>query len=105
MCDDCINRKELLRYLSSKRFSTEHSEYEEGQEANNLDVIDFVEYMDAVDAKPVVYGKWYFDSEDDVHCDQCDWSFSMSPCCTIDDFGMSYCPNCGAKMSYEQIRN
>lgn len=27
MCDDCINRKELLEYLSSKRFSTEYLEY------------------------------------------------------------------------------
>lgn len=50
-------------------------------------------------------GHWYLDSEGDIHCDQCDWSFSMSPCCTIDDFGMLYCPHCGAEMSYEMISN
>lgn len=65
----------------------------------------FIGKFPTLDITPIVHGKWYFDSESDLHCDQCDWSFSMSPCCTIDDFSLHYCPNCGAKMSYEDIKN
>lgn len=69
------------------------------------DAINAVEEVNAVDAEPVVHGRWEehedYDGDSYYTCSVCDCHWVMIDGTPAEN-GMSYCPNCGAKMDGER---
>ena len=58
-----------------------------------------IDNMPAADVEPVKHGEWKKSGEGEYNCTNCNEiiciNADMSP---IEDCGLYYCPNCGAKM-------
>lgn len=50
----------------------------------------------AADVAPVVHGKWLYLYDGNYKCSNCGVWYSTDE--TPEEAGLSYCPNCGAKM-------
>ena len=89
--DDCIKREQVLKLLESAQAWN--------WSINTL--YDEVQALPAEDVVPVVHGKWIQCLEtDEWTCSNCEVTqicFDFTP----KELGMSYCPNCGAKMDLE----
>lgn len=89
--DEYIKREQVLKLLESAQAW--------GWSMNTL--YDEMQELPAADVVPVVHGKWiqYLDT-DEWACSNCEATqicFDFTP----KELGMSYCPNCGAKMDLE----
>ncbi len=60
-----------------------------------------LEELPSADVKEVRHGKWIEENDTVIHghCSSCGWNAIWQE---SDVFGMSYCPNCGAKMDEEE---
>lgn len=90
--DDCIKREQVLKLLESAQAWN--------WSMNTL--YDEIQALPAEDAAPVVHAKWIQDLDtDEWTCSNCEVTqicFDFTP----KELGMSYCPNCGAKMDLEE---
>ena len=76
-------------------------------EMDGLDVVRYLETLPTVDAAPVVHGRWE-DMGDFCQCSACNGTRLKE---IETHYGKAawvkttYCPNCGAKMDLEEIKN
>lgn len=79
-CEDCISRKEMLKY----------QEYLHGKMSNeeNHKLWEFIKQLPSVTPKPEI-GHWILLANELYMCSECYAKWTMR---------LNYCPDCGAKM-------
>ena len=70
-------------------------------------VMAVIETLPAADVAPVVHGRWIGKRLDNfkkyqVTCSECGWIGIENYDSYVDPSDFNYCPNCGAKMEYEE---
>lgn len=107
-----ISREELIKALAADYNSgwghLQDTEYVEGVRDEYDDVLTIICRMKGVDIQPIKYGKWIkqgsFWSKNTAKCSLCGNYLDMNGV----NGGRSdakYCPNCGARMMKEDMRN
>lgn len=103
--DDAVRAVEM-QCVDGKMFGTDESDM---TLVDADDVAQSISEIPAADVAPVRHGRWY-PQEYTVHCgcgkSYGDTKFRCSVCNRIanwNPYGLKYCPNCGAKMDFEDI--
>lgn len=62
----------------------------------DVDILPIIDSIPSVEVDPVAHGQWIEDEYGYCHCDQCKFEMEDRELTT------RYCPNCGARMEYEE---